>query len=253
MCQHQVLEAIKEADAIIIGPGSLYTNVIPNLLVKNVSKAIKESNAIRIYVSNIMTEPGQTDNYSLSEHIKAILDHAGKGVIDYCIYDSGEIIPEFIKIYNKRGQDVVEQDIQKAKELGVKLLEKNLSQIVDDNIRHNTEAVAESVIELICDDLRFKNEQNDPKYVMLHTKLREEKKINKEKKKNLKKQNKQNKPKESKKVAEKKNTSKFSSKYKDRIQSIQESEFKRQQKIRNEEEKAEKAEFLNEIRKENKQ
>ena len=246
-----VLEAIKEADAIIIGPGSLYTNVIPNLLVKNVSKVIKESNAIKIYVSNIMTEPGQTDNYTLSEHIKAILDHAGKGVIDYCIYDSGEIIPEFIKIYNKRGQDVVEQDIQKSKELGVKLLEKNLSQIVDDNIRHNTEAVAESVIELICDDLRFKNEQNDPKYVMLHTKLREEKKINKEKKKNLKKQNKNNKIKETKKVPEKKSTSKFSSKYKDRIQSIQESEFKREQNIRLQKEEAEKEEFLNELKKEN--
>ena len=246
-----VLEAIKEADAIIIGPGSLYTNVIPNLLVKNVSKVIKESNAIKIYVSNIMTEPGQTDNYTLSEHIKAILDHAGQGVIDYCIYDSGEIIPEFIKIYNKRGQDVVEQDIQKSKELGVKLLEKNLSQIVDDNIRHNTEAVAESVIELICDDLRFKNEQNDPKYVMLHTKLREEKKINKEKKKNLKKQNKNNKIKETKKVPEKKSTSKFSSKYKDRIQSIQESEFKREQNIRLQKEEAEKEEFLNELKKEN--
>lgn len=246
-----VLEAIKEADAIIIGPGSLYTNVIPNLLVKNVSKVIKESNAIKIYVSNIMTEPGQTDNYTLSEHIKAILDHAGKGVIDYCIYDSGEIIPEFIKIYNKRGQDVVEQDIQKSKELGVKLLEKNLSQIVDDNIRHNTEAVAESVIELICDDLRFKNEQNDPKYVMLHTKLREEKKINREKKKNLKKKNKNNKIKETKKVPEKKSTSKFSSKYKDRIQSIQESEFKREQNIRLQKEEAEKEEFLNELKKEN--
>lgn len=248
---HGVLEAIKEADAIIIGPGSLYTNVIPNLLVKNVSKAIKEANAIKIYVSNIMTEPGQTDNYTLSEHIKAILDHAGKGVIDYCIYDSGEIIPEFIKIYNKRGQDVVEQDIQKSKELGVKLLEKNLSQIIDDNIRHNTEAVAESVIELICDDLRFKNEQNDPKYVMLHTKLREEKKINREKKKNLKKQNRNNKTKEAKKVPERKSTSKFSSKYKDRIQLIQESEFKREQNIRLQKEEAEKEEFLNEIKKEN--
>ena len=172
-----VLEAIKNADAIIIGPGSLYTNVIPNLLVKNVSKTIKESNAIKIYISNIMTEPGQTDNYSLSDHIKAIIDHAGNGVIDYCIYDSGEVIPEFIKMYNKRGADVVEQDIQKAKELGVKLLERNLSQVVGENIRHNTDAVAESVIEIICDDLRFKDEQNDPKYVMLHTKLREEKKI----------------------------------------------------------------------------
>ena len=247
-----VIEAIKDADAIIIGPGSLYTNVIPNLLVKNVSKAIKESKALKIYVSNIMTEPGQTDNYTLSDHIKAILDHAGKGVVDYCIYDSGEIIPEFIKIYNRRGADVVEQDIPKAKELGIKLLEKNLSQIIGDNIRHNTEAVAESVIELVCDDLRFKDEQNDPKYVMLHTKLKEEKKINKQKKKNLKKENKAQKNQTGKKTAEKKTTSKFSSKYKDRIQSIQESEFKREQNIREQEEKKEKEEFLNEIEKKQK-
>ena len=67
-----VIEAIMEADAIVIGPGSLYTNVIPNLLVKGVAKAIKETKAFKIYVSNLMTEPGQTDNYSLSEHIKAI-------------------------------------------------------------------------------------------------------------------------------------------------------------------------------------
>lgn len=243
-----VLEAIKNADAIIIGPGSLYTNVIPNLLVKNVSKTIKESKAIKIYVSNIMTEPGQTDNYTLSEHIKAILDHAGKGVVDYCIYDSGEIIPEFIKIYNRRGQDVVEQDIQKSKELGVKLLEKNLSQIVDDNIRHNTEAVAESVIELICDDLRFKDEQNDPKYVMLHTKLKEEKKIHKEQKRLEKKKNKETKT-GNEKVESKKNASKFSSKYKDRIQSIKESDFKIEQKRRMQSEAKEKEEFLKQINK----
>lgn len=248
-----VLEAIQNADAIIIGPGSLYTNVIPNLLVKNVSKAIKESGAIKIYVSNIMTEPGQTDNYTLSDHIKAILDHAGKGIVDYCIYDSGEIIPEFIKIYNKRGQDVVEQDIQKSKELGVKLLEKNLSQVVGDNIRHNTEAVAESVIELICDDLRFKDEQNDPKYVMLHTKLREEKKINKQIKKQQKRESKGNKqPGENRKNIEKKNSSKFSNKYKDRIKSIQESDFKREQNLRLQKEAEEKEKFLKEIKNEKK-
>ena len=247
-----VLESIKNADAIIIGPGSLYTNVIPNLLVKNVSKAIKESNAIKIYISNIMTEPGQTDNYSLSKHIKAILDHAWKRIVDYCIYDSGEIIPEFIKIYNKRGQDVVEQDIQKSKELGVKLLEKNLSQIVEDNIRHNTEAVAESVIELICDDLRFKDEQNDPKYVMLNTKLKEEKKIKKEQLKNAKKQEKDKKNNNDKIKVEKKNASKFSSKYKDRIRSIQESDFRREQNKRLEREKIEKEQFLNEIKKDKK-
>lgn len=245
-----VIEAIKEADAIIIGPGSLYTNVIPNLLVKNVSKTIKESNAIKIYVSNIMTEPGQTDNYSLSDHIKAIIDHAGKGIVDYCIYDSGEIIPEFIKIYNKKGSDVVEQDIQKAKELGIKLLEKNLSQIIDDNIRHNTETVAESVIELICDDLRFKDKQNDPKYVMLNTKLREEKK-------NIKMQKKQEKearkPQEKKEKADKKRVhskSKFNSKYSDRIQSIQESDLRREERRKRlEREEKEKEEFLSKLKK----
>ncbi len=245
-----VIEAIKEADAIIIGPGSLYTNVIPNLLVKNVSKTIKESNAIKIYVSNIMTEPGQTDNYSLSDHIKAIIDHAGKGIVDYCIYDSGEIIPEFIKMYNKKGSDVVEQDIQKAKELGIKLLEKNLSQIIDDNIRHNTEAVAESVIELICDDLRFKDKQNDPKYVMLNTKLREEKK-------NIKMQKKQEKearkPQEKKEKADKKRVhskSKFNSKYSDRIQSIQESDLRREERRKRlEREEKEKEEFLSKLKK----
>lgn len=244
-----VLEAIQNADAIIIGPGSLYTNVIPNLLVKNVSKAIKESKAIKIYVSNIMTEPGQTDNYTLSDHIKAIIDHAGKGVVDYCIYDSGEIIPEFIKIYNRRGQDVVEQDIQKSKELGIKLLEKNLSQVVGDNIRHNTEAVAESVIELICDDLRFKDEQNDPKYVMLNTKLKEEKKINKKIKKQQKREEKNSKKiNDNKNTFEKKSNSKFSNKYKDRIKSIQESDFKREQNIRLQKEAEEKEKFLKEIK-----
>ena len=106
-----VIEAIQNADAIIIGPGSLYTNVIPNLLVKGVAKAIKENKGFKIYISNIMTEPGLTDNYTLSDHIKAIQDHAGKEIVDYCIYDTGEVVPEFIRKYNKEGADLVEQDI----------------------------------------------------------------------------------------------------------------------------------------------
>ena len=244
-----VLEAIKNADAIIIGPGSLYTNVIPNLLVKNVSKAIRESKGIKIYVSNIMTEPGQTDNYSLSQHIKAIIDHAGGNIIDYCIYDTGDIVPEFIKMYNKKGADVVEQDITNSKALGVKLLQKDLSQIVGDTIRHNTEAVAESVIELICDDIRFKNEQNDPKYVMMNAKLREEKeKLKRERKakKLSKKPQLQKEKKENKKA--RRTASKFNTKYRDRIKSIQESDLKRQQNLKLEKEK-EKTETFGHTRK----
>ena len=110
-----VLEAIREADSIIIGPGSLYTNIIPNLLVNGVAKAIKESKAIKIYINNIMTEFGQTDNYSVADHIKAIIEHCGEGLIDYCIYDTGEVIPEYIKKYNKEGADLVEQKLNDPK------------------------------------------------------------------------------------------------------------------------------------------
>ena len=216
-----VVDAIKNADCIIIGPGSLYTNVIPNLLVSGVTKAIKESPAIKVYISNIMTEPGQTDNYSVADHLNAIIEHCGQGVIDYCIYDTGEIVPEFIKKYNLEGQDIVEQDIEKIK--GIKFLQRNLSMITGDLIRHDANLVASSIIELICDDLKYQDKQNDPQYMMLNTKLREDKRISKLKKQAEKKSKK---PDNSNKEKEKKRKSKFSNKYSERIASIRESDEK---------------------------
>ena len=227
-----VIEAIMEADAIIIGPGSLYTNVIPNLLIKNVSKAIKESRAKKIYISNIMTEPGQTDDFSLFDHIKAILDHARNPIIDYCIYDSGEIIPEYIKMYNKQGADVVEQDVKKIKDMGIKIIQRNFSVVDGENIRHDPELVADSIIELICDDMIFKDMQNRPEYISMNTKLKKSTKKRKiterEKEKELKKLSKST----TGKRAKTKKKSKFATKYNDRIISIQESEEKRKQKVK---------------------
>ena len=222
-----VVEAIKNADCIIIGPGSLYTNVIPNLLVNGVTKKIKESMAIKVYVSNIMTEPGQTDNYTVSDHLNAIIEHCGNGVVDYCIYDTGEIIPEFIKKYNLEGQDLVDQDIEKVK--GIKFLQRNLSMIKDEKIRHDPNLVAQSIIELICDDLKYQDKQNDPQYLMLNTKLREEKRINKIKKNMEKKAKKEVKGKKTKKD-DKKSKSKFSNKYSERIASIREADEKARRK-----------------------
>lgn len=224
-----VLEAIKNADAIIIGPGSLYTNVIPNLLVKNVAKTIKESKAIKIYVNNIMTEPGQTDNYSISDHLQAIIEHAGEGIVDYCIYDTGEIVPEYIRKYNMEGQDLVEQDIQKCKDKGVKMLQRNLSAIIDDNIRHSPKAVAEAIIQIICDDLKFKDKQNEPQYIMLNTRLKEEKRRKKNTKPILKTKEKEKKT----SARHEKKTSKFNEKYKERIESIKTSDEKRLENIKN--------------------
>ena len=224
-----VIEAIKKADCIIIGPGSLYTNVIPNLLVNGVAKAIKESTAIKVYISNIMTEPGQTDNYSVSDHLNAIIEHCGTGIVDYCIYDTGEIIPEFIKKYNLEGQDLVEQDVDKVK--GIKFLQRNLSMISNGHIRHDPSLVASSIIELICDDLKYQDKQNDPQYLMLNTKLREDKRIHKIKKTMEKKEKKKG---SSKKTEIKKGKSKFSSKYSDRIASIREADEKVKRKLEKE-------------------
>ena len=220
-----VVEAIKAADCIIIGPGSLYTNVIPNLLVNGVNKAIKESTAIKVYISNIMTEPGQTDNYSVTDHINAILEHCGQGIIDYCIYDTGEIIPEFIKKYNLEGQDIVEQYIDKIK--GIRFLQRNLSMVDKEFIRHDPNLVAASIIELICDDLKYQDKQNDPQYLMLNTKLQEEKRINKKKKATEKKYKKGKK--EPKRI--KRGKSKFSNKYSERIASIREADEKVKRKM----------------------
>lgn len=217
-----VIDAIKEADAIIIGPGSLYTNVIPNLLVRGIAKAIKESDGIKIYVSNIMTELGQTDEYTLSDHIKAINEYVGEGVIDYCIYDTGEIIPEFVKKYNLKGSDIVIPDVQKAKELGIKLIQRNLSKVEGDSIRHDSDVIASTIIQLICDELKFEDMQNDSKYVLLNSRLKESKReIKKREKKEKKFQKSGKKPFERKELS---SNSKFKNKYKNRIESIKNSD-----------------------------
>lgn len=222
-----VIEAIQEAEAIIIGPGSLYTNVLPNLLVKKVSKAIKESKAVKMYVSNIMTEFGQTDNYTLAEHIKAIQDHVGKGVFDYCLVDTGEVVPEYVRRYNKKGSEIVEANITQAAALGAKIIQKDMSCIKNDKIRHNSSIIASTVIELICNELKFKDQQNGTEFLLLNSILKEDKKdIKKEKK--TEKVSKEIVKQATKNVKAKNNNrkSKFSEKYKERVESIQNTEAK---------------------------
>ena len=221
-----VAEAIEEADAIIIGPGNLYTNVIPNLLVKGVTRAIKNCKGFKIYISNIMTEPGQTHEYSLSDHIKAIIDHVGEDVIDYCIYDTGEIVPEIIRKYNEEGSELVDQDTAKAKSMGMHLLKRDLATVDGEKIRHNPDAIAASIVELICEDLKFKDMQNNPEYMILNDKLKiKKKKIKKERKFGF---NSKNNSDDDKKNEDKK--SKFFDKYEERIKSIRESDKKSKRK-----------------------
>lgn len=239
-----IIDAIKEADAIVIGPGSLYTSVIPNLLIKNVARTIRESKAYKIYVSNIMTESGHTDDYALSDHIKAIVDHAGDNIIDYCIADNGDIIPEILRKYNKAGANLVEIDKQNIK--GINVIKSDISCIEGEYIRHNPDLTAKQIIEIIVNDLKFKDKKTDEQYVLLNAKLKESKKELKPKQKKIK----QKKPRARSK-------SKFSSKYQDRIESIRDSEetaktnkriYEKAKKMTDEVEEKEKEKFLKEMK-----
>ena len=211
-----VIEAIQNADSIIIGPGSLYANIIPNLLVNGVARAIRESKAIKFYVCNIMTEPGLTDNYSVADHVNSIIDHCGEGLMDYCLYDTGEVIPEYIKKYNLDGADLVEQNLKDVKERKIKFIKENLSVIKDDNVRHNANLIADLVIQIICDDLKYMDKHNEPEYVMMNSKLKADREINKKKKRTSKNKTKG-------KTQKRVGNSKFASKYQERIKSIKDS------------------------------
>lgn len=223
-----VLDAIKDADAIVIGPGSLYTNVIPNLLIRGVAKTIKDSKAMKIYISNIMTEFGQTDEYTLSDHLKTIQTYLGEGIINYCIYDTGEIVPEYVHKYNDEGSDVVLADTTKAKQLGVKLIQRNLSIIEDEAIRHDSDVIASTIIQLICDELAFADMENNSQYMKLNSQLRESKREIRKRQRKERKFKKSGRKQFERRDPEVK--SKFSNKYVDRIKSIKESEKKTRNK-----------------------
>lgn len=237
-----VIEAIEDADVIIIGPGSLYTNVLPNLLVKNVSKAIKDSKALKFYISNIMTDPGQTDDYDLSEHFRAIKEHVGTDIIDYCLADTGEVVPEYIRKYNKEGSDLVEINNKKLSGYNIKIIQRNMSCIRDGKICHNPEIIAATIIEMICNDLKFHDMQNNTEYLLLQSVLKEQKKLIAQNEKRLVKVS--NKPSFRKnKSSDIKKKSRFNEKYKDRVSSIQNTDKKivENKKVAQQIEKMEKA------------
>lgn len=141
-----VITAIKDADLIILGPGSLYTSVIPNLLISEISQEIAKSHAKKIYVCNIMTQPGETDNYSASDHVRALMQHANsKNIIDAVLVN--DFIPcNLAKKYEMAGSYPVKLDLENLKKLGVKMFPKKL---IEDSreglVRHSSNRVARAI------------------------------------------------------------------------------------------------------------
>ncbi len=144
----EALQAIKKANLVIMGPGSLYTSIIPNLLVKGVWEEIRNTKAKVVYVCNIMTQPGETKSLSVSGHINAIIKHTGENFIDYVIINTGEIPENVIKNYRKKGSEPVRIDYKAIHELGIKTVGDNLMLLSDGLVRHDPEKLAKAVMRL---------------------------------------------------------------------------------------------------------
>lgn len=144
----KAIEALNEAEVIVLGPGSLYTSIIPNLLVEGVCEAIKLSKAKIVYISNIMTQPGETDGYSLSKHIQVIEEYLGTGIIQYIIVNDQEIEESVLCTYEQDGARQVIVDLIQPE--NVKVIRTKLARVndVEHYIRHNSETLAQSIMKL---------------------------------------------------------------------------------------------------------
>ncbi|MDU6250017.1 MAG: 2-phospho-L-lactate transferase CofD family protein, partial [Paeniclostridium sordellii] len=147
----EVIKSIENADIIVIGPGSLYTSIMPNLLVEGVVDAIKKSKAPKVYIANIMTQPGETDQYNVVDHVRAINKHCGENIIDIIITNN-EVLPKPVfEIYNKDGASQVLLDKSQKdilKDMGIKVIECNLVEIKSNYIRHDADYISSIVVNL---------------------------------------------------------------------------------------------------------
>ncbi len=142
----ETLEAIQAADLITVGPGSLYTSLIPNLLVRGIAEKIEQSSAKKVYIANLMTQPGETTGYSAAAHLRALAEHAGRNLFDYAILNTQPLSPEQLKRYRKRGAEPVANDEEAVRALGVEPVSAELLMEVDHVARHNPRILASEVL-----------------------------------------------------------------------------------------------------------
>lgn len=148
---HKAIDAIEQADIIVLGPGSLYTSIIPNLLVDGMSESICRSTAKKVYVSNIMTQPGETDHYTLKDHLDTLTEYMGKDVIDYLIVNDQPIDDAVLQLYEEDGAKQVIIDVigkENKKVIRRQLIKVNES---DKYIRHDHDELARIIMDLSAD------------------------------------------------------------------------------------------------------
>lgn len=140
------LSAIAEADMIVLGPGSLYTSIIPNLLVDGIVEAIQASDALKIYVCNVMTQEGETESYTVSDHIAALFAHSSPGLFDLCLTNSSPIPRAVAARYAEEGAERIRCDKEACEALGVEIVERPVATVENGFVRHDSAALARELI-----------------------------------------------------------------------------------------------------------
>ncbi len=153
----EALDAIENADIIIYGPGSLYTSVLPNLLVEDIQQKILESDAYKVYIANVMTQPGETERFSLYDHVRVIVEHTSKDLIDSCVVNTREVPSDLVKHYEKQGASPVDLDIERVIEEGYEVLTGEVIQ-VDGQVRHHSEKLCQVIFERF-EEIRNQNDK----------------------------------------------------------------------------------------------
>ena len=146
----ETLDAIANADLITMGPGSLFTSVIPNLLVSGIPAAIREARATKAYFVNLMSQPGETVNFRASDHIAAIREHAGGRILDCAVVSTSRISPALKRRYAAQNAAPVENDVDRIRDMGLRVIEADLLH-EDAKVRHNPEAAARVALQLAMD------------------------------------------------------------------------------------------------------
>ena len=178
----EALQAIKDADAIVMGPGSLYTSVIPNLLVKGIVSEIKKSSAYKIYISNVMTQPGETDGFKVYDHIKVLKKYGGKDIVDCVIANNGSISYDMKKKYKDKNSDIVTIDRDKLKDFGIEIVEKNLIKVSKGTIKHDSDYLAQVLVETIMEKKLLYDRRKIIEYMYLSQRIKERDKTEKKQK-----------------------------------------------------------------------
>jgi len=172
----EALQAIREADAIVIGPGSLYTSVISNLLVKEISVSVRRSRALKIYVCNIMSQPGETDNFSTTDHLKVLRKYGGKDIVDCVIANSGDISKELKEKYFKDNCILVTSDEKEVKDMGIEIVQENILKVENGIVKHDSERLAEVLIDTIMKKKLLYDKKKIIEYMYLSQRIKEREK-----------------------------------------------------------------------------